>query len=132
MNESKTNNVFRSLLIGLLLVSVIGCDGSSDNESDAVPTSLPAIGGGSGGTGVAILSWTPPVTNTDGSPVDLLGYMIYQGSSPTNLTAVRMVGVLDTTTVVDDLPTGTHFFAVAAVSMSGARSTPSNIQSKTI
>lgn len=131
MKESRINNVLRILLVGFILIGLMGCDGDSGSDSNAVHTTstTPAIGGG---TGVAVLSWVPPTTNTDGSPIDLMGYMIYQGSSPTNLTALRMVGVLDTTTVIENLPVGTHFFAVAAVSMSGTQSALSNVQSKTI
>ena len=131
MKDLRTNGALKVLLLGLLLLGLAGCEGESDAKSDPAPagSAAPAIGGG---TGVAVLSWAPPTTNTDGSPVDLLGYVIYQGSSPTNLTALRMVGILDTTTVIDNLPAGTHFFAVAAVSMSGAQSALSNVQSKTI
>ncbi len=39
---------------------------------------------------------------------------------------------MDTTTVVDKLATGTHFFAVAAVSVTRAESGFSNVESKTI
>jgi hypothetical protein len=40
-----------------------------------------------------------------------------------------MVSELDTTVVIDKLPAGTHFFAVTAVSDTGAESVFSNIES---
>lgn len=84
------------------------------------------------GTGTAVLTWTPPSTNTDGSPLSLMGFVVYHGASPNALSAVRMVGALDTTAVVEQLPAGTHYFAITAVSVSGAESAFSNIERKII
>ena len=79
-----------------------------------------------------MLSWAPPTTNTDGTPADLLGFRIYLGSSPQNLQPIRLVSALDTSVVIDNLPVGQHYFAVTAVSLNGAESAFSNIETKTI
>jgi hypothetical protein len=43
-----------------------------------------------------------------------------------------MVSAIDTSVLVDGLPVGTVYFAVTALSVSGAESAFSNIESKTI
>lgn len=102
-----------------------GC-GSSGGDGDASTSEF------TGGTGTAVLSWAPPSTNTDGSPVSLTGFRVYIGTSPANLQYVRTVSALDTNTLIDGLPVGVYFFAVTAVSDTGAESALSNIETKTI
>ena len=114
-----------AFLLSLALTILVGC-GSSSSGSGSVPSNFTV------GSGTAVLSWAPPMTNTDGSPVDLMGFSIYVGGSAGSLQFRTMVGVLDTTTVIDNLAVGTHFFAVKAVSITGAESDFSNIASKTI
>ena len=124
MDGTRLGGTWRSLLV--VLVVVIGGCNEGGGDSDAGPQQFAE------GTGTAVLSWTPPVANSDGSPVDLLGFMIYVGSSPQNLHAVRMVSAIDTTVLIDKLPVGTLYFAVTAVSIGGSESALSNIESKTI
>lgn len=113
------------LFLSFFATVLVSCGGGSD--SDGVNNSS-----FTSGTGTAVLSWTPPTMDTDGLPVDLAGFGIYTGPSAGNLQFRTMVGALDTTVVVDNLPEGTHFFAVTAVSVTGAESAFSNIESKTI
>jgi hypothetical protein len=84
--------------------------------------------------GSATLSWTPPTQNTDGSPIDALGgYRILYGTSAATLT--QSVGVMNpslSSYVVTNLSPATWYFAVVAISASGAESTPSGVASKTI
>ncbi|MFQ5756754.1 MAG: fibronectin type III domain-containing protein [Acidiferrobacterales bacterium] len=80
--------------------------------------------------GTADLSWIPPTTNEDGSPVSLTGFNVYQGSSATSLSKIATVGATTTTYKVSNLPAGTHYFAVTAVG--GGESQFSNVASKTI
>jgi hypothetical protein len=134
MDWAKLGGTWRLLLVVLGVVMMAGC-GAGSGGSDATPQQL--TGGGAGGdpgaaTGTALLSWAPPMANNDGSPVDLMGFVIYVGSSPQNLQAVRMVNAIDTSVLIDSLPVGTYYFAVTAVSIDGAESTFSNIESKTI
>jgi hypothetical protein len=129
MVKAKPRNLAAFLVVSFFIFTLTGC-GEGESESDPPPI----IPGGPAptGTGAAVLSWSPPVSNTDGSPVDLMGFMIYQGTSSGNLQAVRVVSTIDTTTVIDNLLPGTHFFAVTAVSVTGAESSFSNVESKTI
>jgi hypothetical protein len=107
----------------LAMIAMVGCDGGEESDSHTLQ---------SGGTGTAVLSWAPPSMNTDGTPVDLLGFMIYAGPSPQSLQAVRMVSAIDMNAIIDNLPAGVHFFAITAVSINGAQSAFSNVESKTI
>jgi Putative Ig domain len=91
---------------------------------------------GTGGTGTATLSWSPPELNTDGSPFnrnDLAGYRVYHGTNPQNLIDVREVSNSGQTVyTLNQLSPGTHYFAVAVVTVSGIESALSAIGSKTI
>jgi hypothetical protein len=80
------------------------------------------------------LSWEAPTSNTDGTALtDLAGYRIYYGSSPSDLSqTVEISSVGMQTYVLDDLPSGTWYFAVMALTRSGDESAPSNIVGKTI
>jgi hypothetical protein len=80
--------------------------------------------------GTADLSWIAPQTNEDGSPVNLTGFNIYQGSSATSLSKIATVGASQTTYTANSLPAGTYYFAVTAVG--GGESNKSNVESKTI
>jgi hypothetical protein len=85
-------------------------------------------------TGSATLSWLPPTTNTDGTPLtNLAGYRIYWGTAPGNYsssTTVMNPGL--TTYVVGNLTPNTYYFAVTAVSSAGAESVFSNAATKVI
>jgi hypothetical protein len=126
MIKPKGKSISYTLLLSFLATTLLSCS-SGGSDSGGVNSS-----GFTGGLGTAVLSWTPPTTNTDGSPVDLAGFKIYAGTSSGNLQFRTMVSALDTTIVVDNLAEGTYFFAVTAVSKTGAESGFSNIASKTI
>jgi hypothetical protein len=84
--------------------------------------------------GSATLSWTPPTTNTDGSPLtNLAGYKVYwgttQGTYPNSVT-VNNPGL--TAYVVENLAPGTWFFVATALNSSGTESAFSGSGSKTI
>jgi hypothetical protein len=114
------------LPLAFLLAVLAGCGGSGGGGEST------AASGFTGGTGTAVLSWSPPSTNTDGSPVSLKGFNIYVGTSPSNLQPVLMVSAVEMITVLNGLPSGTYYFAVTAISNTGAESALSNIESKTI
>jgi ABC-type oligopeptide transport system substrate-binding subunit len=86
------------------------------------------------GTGTASLSWQAPTTNTDGKALtDLSGYSIYYGMNADDLTeSIQLTGVGLQTYVIDDLGSGTWYFAIRAVASTGAESALSEIVSKTI
>ena len=86
------------------------------------------------GSGTATLSWQAPTTNTDGAALtDLSGYRIYYGISATDMSqTVHLTGVGLQTYVIDNLGSGTWFFAIKAVTSTGVESALSDIVSKTI
>jgi hypothetical protein len=85
-------------------------------------------------TGSARLSWTPPTTNTDGTALtNLAGYRIAYGTSETAMTQsieVPTAGV--TTYLVENLATGTWYFAVTAYTSTNTTSSASTTVTKTI
>jgi hypothetical protein len=88
----------------------------------------------SAGTGAATLAWTAPSENIDGTPLtDLAGYVIAYGTSSDALTqSVVLENPSIDRYVVENLSPGTYYFAVRAVSASGAESELSARVTKTI
>jgi len=84
--------------------------------------------------GSASLSWMAPTQNTDGSALtDLGGYRVYYGTSVSALNQVIDVPGRDTLGYeVDRLSSGSYYFAVKALSTSGAESALSAIGEKAI
>jgi hypothetical protein len=70
------------------------------------------------------LDWMPPTHNTDTSTLtDLAGYRIYYGKNPSSLTnkvSITQTGL--TRYVLDNLETGTWYFALAAYNRLGSES----------
>ncbi len=101
--------------------------------ASAAPFTIQVVAANSA-SGTADVSWTPPVTNSDGSTLtDLAGYKIYYGTSATALTQRLQVSNPGITNyVITGLTTGTWYFAVAAYTTSGTQSSLSNVASKTI
>jgi hypothetical protein len=85
-------------------------------------------------TGSATLSWMPPTQRSDGTALtNLAGYKIRYGTSAGNYTSeVSVANPGVASYVVDDLSSGTYFFAIAAYDSSGTESNLSNAVSKTI
>lgn len=82
----------------------------------------------------AVLSWTPPSQNMNGSALtNLGGYRIRYGTTATNLDQLIQVANPGLTGyTVTNLAPGTYYFAVVAYSTSGAESNLSNVTSKVI
>jgi hypothetical protein len=85
-------------------------------------------------TGSATLTWVAPTVNADGTPLtDLAGYFVRYGTtSGTYSTNLRLADATLGMYVVQNLPSGTYFFTVAAFDTSDNVSTNSNEVSKTI
>jgi hypothetical protein len=85
-------------------------------------------------TGSATLTWLPPTTNTDGSPLtNLAGYRIYWGTALgdyPNSTTLSNPGL--TSYVVGNLAPGTYYFVATALNTTGGESVFSGVGSKTI
>lgn len=88
------------------------------------------------GTGVASLSWTAPVENSDGTPLalsEITGYRVYHGTTSTNLSLSEVINDSSiTSNTITNLPSGTHYFAVTVYTTSGVESEFSNVVSKVI
>lgn len=101
-----------------------------------IRASLPAfsINVGQVGNGSATLTWTPPTQRTDGTSLtNLAGYRIYYSRDPDVFMyslSVQNAGL--TSYVVENLVSGTWYFAVAAVDSTGQESGLSNSGSKVI
>jgi hypothetical protein len=84
--------------------------------------------------GSATLSWVPPTENSDGTTLlDLAGYRLYWGQESGNYSkslSVMNPGI--TTYVIENLPSGTHYFSAAAVNTNGVESSRSGEVFKTI
>ena len=84
----------------------------------------------------ATLSWTPPSTKADGSPLSLseiAGYRIYEGTTSSNLTLlVDLSDPTATTYAVTGLESGTHYFSVSVYDVYGDEGLQSQILSTTI
>lgn len=116
-------------------ITITASDGKTSASLPAFTiTVAQASTGGSGGTGAATLSWTAPTENTDGTSLrDLAGFVIMYGESSTALThSVRIENPSVGTYVLQDLPAGTHYFAIKAYAASGAESEMSGTVSKRI
>ena len=82
---------------------------------------------------VATLSWIPPTTNNDGTPLtDLAGYNVYYGTSSRAYSWSINVGNTTMYTVVNLTDGITYYFAVTVYDESGNESSYSNEVSKAI
>lgn len=84
--------------------------------------------------GTASLSWAAPTQNTDGTPItNLSGYIISYGTSGTLLSqTVSIANPATTSYTVQNLGSGTWYFAVSATESDGTTSSLSTVVSKTI
>jgi hypothetical protein len=84
--------------------------------------------------GTAVVSWTPPTTNSDGTTLtDLSGFRIAYGTSSSNLDqSISLTNAGLTSYTLNSLTSGSWYFAVLAVNSQGIESDISNIASKTI
>jgi hypothetical protein len=84
--------------------------------------------------GSATLSWTPPVTNSDGTLlVDLQGFRVLYGADPNQLNErLELPSPALTTVRIEDLPPGTYYFIVKAYNSAALESDASAVVWKTI
>ncbi|HWK51206.1 MAG TPA: putative Ig domain-containing protein [Steroidobacter sp.] len=84
--------------------------------------------------GSASLAWTAPTQNSDGSTLgNLAGFRVMYGRTSSNLDqTVQVTNPSVNRYLVENLSSGTWYFAVVAVNASGVTSQLSNTASKTI
>lgn len=82
----------------------------------------------------AMLTWTPPTTFTDGTPLtNLAGYRVNYGASASSLVqAAQIANAAATSHTITNLTSGTWFFGIKAYTTQGAESALSNIVSKVV
>jgi len=82
----------------------------------------------------AILTWTPPAVNEDGSALaDLSAFKVYWGTTPgTYSQSTKISSATARTYTVSGLTKGTWYFVVTALNAQGVESPYSNVWSKTV
>jgi hypothetical protein len=87
-----------------------------------------------GTTGSAVLTWTPPTQNTDGSALtDLSGYIANYGTSATALSQSYLINQPSAVTAtIANLTAGTYYFCVKATAASSRQSDCSNTVQKVV
>ena len=131
MERAGQKNLVYVAPIFILLATLIGCGGGGGN-SKSFTAGNGLISACAGGTGTAALTWTAPILNVDGSQAVLSEFRIYCGTPDQNLQLARTVDAAETTAVFDTLSTGTTYFTVTAVSVTGAEGDYSNFATKSI
>jgi len=120
-------------IILIITVGLVGCgDGNSEGEGDSTTVGVEVASV----DGTATLSWVAPSTRVDSTPLsmsELGGYKVYVGSSMDTLMLHADINdPYQMELVVNNLDTGTYYFAVTAYNQYGAESDFSSVLSKTI
>ena len=108
-----------------------GSASSSASRSSGSSSSSISQNEAPAGPGGVTLDWTPPIQNTDGTPVaagEVAGYKILYGESPSALDQFVTISDPATTTYTfQNLPASTWYFAIVAVDSGGNESAPTNV-----
>jgi len=112
-------------------ITITVSDGTASATLGPFSITVNAVGAGGGS---ATLSWTAPTENTDGTALtDLAGYEVHYGQDQDNLDqTVKLDNPSLTSYMVENLGSGTWYFAIVAVNASGTTSPLSNTASKTV
>jgi len=102
--------------------------GNVSVRSNTVTVFTDASGTSGTAVGSATISWNPPTSRIDGTALtDLAGYAIHYGNSSGNYTtAIDVNDPLVSSYVVENLPSGTFYFAMTASDTYGNSSAFSN------
>jgi hypothetical protein len=133
--DSKTGKLYGTPsatgTFGSIVISV-----SDGKATTKLPTFAINVSSSSGGTttGAATLSWTPPTRNTDGTTLtNLSGYKISYGTSASSLTkSVTLSNPGLSSYVVENLTSGTWYFAIKSYTSTGSESALSSVASKSV
>lgn len=96
---------------------------STGGSTGGTSTLAPPAHSGSASTSVS-LSWEAPTQNSDGSPIsNLAGYKIHYGTSSSDYTeTVALSNAGLNRYVIDNLKSGTYYFAITAYNAQGLES----------
>lgn len=99
-------------------------DGGSVVSLPAFSITVGAAAVAQGGPGTVTLTWQPPTQYSDGTPLtSLAGYDVYYGTASQSYSqSIKLTNPGLSTYVVQNLPAGTYYFAVAAYDSTGALS----------
>lgn len=124
------------LLLTATALAISACGGGSSSSGPPVTTvpPPPPPPAPAPSTGAATLSWTPPTTRADGSPIgELAGYRFLYGQASGEYERVEEIGNPGITRyVIDGLGPGTWYFAIQSMTSDGLVSAPSEEVSKSI
>lgn len=97
---------------------------STGTSTGTTTTGSTQTGVAQGTAGTVTLNWQPPTQNSDGSPLtSLAGYNIYYGTASQSYSqSIKVTNPGLSTYVVENLPAGKYYFAIAAVDSTGAQS----------
>jgi fibronectin type III domain protein len=130
---TKLFRVARGLAVSFAMAAVLAaCGGGSTSsqttQSGPPPPPPPPT------SGSVILNWTIPTLNTDGSMLtNLAGFKVIYGQSSANLSqSVSITNATVSTYQIDNLTSGTWYFAIVTVASDGTESAPTNLLSQTI
>ena len=106
------------ILTLLLAVMISACGGGGSTPVTSIQV----------GSGSATLSWTPPMLNSDGSPLtDLASYKIYYGNESGNYhTSIQIDNPGMAIYVVEYLTPNTYYFVMTSINNNGIESDFSN------
>ncbi len=127
--ESMSKTPVRKILIYVaFLFYLSGCGAPSSDGSGSGVSVVPQ------GDGSALVSWTPPTENTDGSALtDLAGYKIYYGTSSGSYSETVTINSPGLSSyLVENLGAADWYFVMTAVNDSGIESAYSIEVSKLI
>jgi len=84
--------------------------------------------------GSITLSWTAPTANEDQTPLtDLAAYIIHYGTQVGQYSnTIHIDDPKSTSCKIDNLSSGTYYFAITAISTDGVESALSNMVAKTV
>jgi hypothetical protein len=99
-----------------------GTSGTTSGTSGSGTTTTPPAS--TAATSAVTLGWVPPTQNSDGSVItDLAGYKIHYGTASASYTQVVSVDNAGLTRyVLDNLASGTYYFAITAYNSKGLES----------
>ena len=134
-HRKATTTAFSALAIGLLLgITGCGTDSAYSGGGASSPNADTGLSYSGSASNTAVVSWTPPTQRADGSALtDLAGYRVYYGKSLNAMSSVidiRNPG--QTSQFIENLDTGTWYFAVTAYTTDGLESGMSDLAAKRI
>jgi len=116
--------------------SCVAADGWSGNKATSGSQVITGVGATttytltcSDSSGQLAVTWNPPTTNTDGSPlVDLAGYLVYHATTAAGVASASPISIgLGSSYTITNLPAGPRYVGIKARTTGGTQSVMSNV-----